>query len=430
MDNQVNDGANIGLFQLGTDDKAFMMIDAALDTLLRSETLAEVVHDLDVVLSLHGADVTPAGVEAARRSAPEAWRLHLPILLDITLGTRRAERSGKAVPGWLFTSVSAQQATHPGIAEHHALAFDTLDHVVEVCTGAGLDTRALAMRARKVTTFESDPVTAAIAAGNLMRTGIRNVDVITARVPGPDYLHAMKTAKGLWADPARRDEAGRRARRGSVYDPPIGLFTTVDARVDVVGVKVGPGDMLDAEVVGRFASEYVGWRDECRERVLWRGLVPPLVTLPDVGTTWSPNGTAEPRPETIPMPGAVLVEPHAAVIASGAVDAYFASIGASVIDRRIAYGLCDLDPGPSPLHRRFRIVDVERGIDAKRMQRMVRTRRWGAGTEIKKRGVDIDPMSHHRALEFVDGGPSGVIVLTRGVDERWTIYAERLSLLS
>lgn len=407
-----------------------MMIDPELDMLLRAPELALHVRNCTAVLDEHGDDLTPSGVEALRRSAPTAWRPHLPTLLDLIQGTKRASKLGKETDGWLFTMRSAQQSTHPSIAAHHATAFAGVDHIAEVCTGAGLDTLALARAGARVTSFEADPVTAAVAVGNLTRLGIGNVTVIAEHVPGPSYHHALSTAKGLWADPSRRDEGGRRARHGSVYDPPLGLFTTAPASLDVVGIKIGPGDAIDTDALGRFTSEYVGWRQECRERVLWRGVVLPLVSLVDIGMAWTPAAKADAPPIAEPVAGLTLVEPHAAIIASGSVNAYFASISANVIDTRIAYGLCDAEPAASPLHRAFGIVAVERGIDVKHMQRMVRTLGWGPGTEIKKRGVDIDPMSRHRALEFVNGGPSGVILLTRGSEERWTIYAERRSLLA
>jgi hypothetical protein len=121
----------------------------------------------------------------------------------------------------------------------------------------------------------------------------------------------------------------------------------------------------------------------------------------------------------------ILVEPHAAVIASGNVSAYFAQINAGVIDPRIGYGLCAADPGPSPLHRRFRLLAVDHGIDVKHIQRRVRDFGWSSSTEIKKRGVDIDPMALHHKLSFVAGGSAGVIVLTRGEAARMTLYALR-----
>ena len=405
-----------------------MRADAPITTELRHPDLYDLVASITTIIDAHGPDVSPSAVGSIRKAVPASWRDHVAVLIDIALGTRRAERLGKAVSGWLFTTTSAQQSTHPSIADHHAARFAGTQHLVEVCLGAGLDTRALARVCGRVTTFEADPLTAALAEGNFRRAGITNVTVVADRVPGEAFRTALATADALWADPSRRDERATRQRRASAYDPPLGLFTTAAPTLRVVGLKVGPGDTLDADITHGFASEYIGWRDECRERLLWRGLVPPTVSLVDIGQAWTaPDRTLHSaQPAVIePQSNMVLVEPHAAVIASGRVSAYFAQINAGVLDARIGYGLCATDPGHSAFHRRFRLLAVDHGIDQKHIQRRIRDFGWGTSTEIKKRGVDIDPMALHHKLSFVAGGPAGVIVLTRGEAARMTLYALR-----
>lgn len=392
---------------------------------LQADRAYTTVQTMVAIADEHGPAIGPAAVEAIRKAASAVWQPHISILVDIVAGMRRAHRLGKAQDGWLFTNTSVQQATHPAIATHHAARFQGCSHIVEVCSGAGIDTRALARVSARVTTFEADPVTAAIVQGNLHRTGVANVNVVPEAVPCSTYREALATADGLWADPSRRDEHAARQRRGSTYDPPIGLFTTAPSTLRVLGIKVGPGDTLDADLTFRTTSEYIGWRDECRERVLWRGSDTPLVSLVDTNVTWKPTATPQAVHVVQPLPGMTLIEPHAAVIASGSVTAYFAHIGANVLDHRIGYGLCTADPGPSALHRRFTLLQVDQGIDTKRMRRQVRALGWGPGSEVKKRGVDIDPMNVHRGLDFAEGGPSGVIVLARGEAARITMYALR-----
>jgi len=393
---------------------------------LRKDATYHLVQSMLEVAEHHGPDVTPAVVQAIRNAVPDVWKAYVPTLVDLVTGMRRARRLGKSIEGWLFTNTSSQQSTHPSIALHHASRFVGCAHVVEVCSGAGVDARALARVVGKVTTFEADPATAAILEGNLRRAGIGNVDVVCAHVPCAAYQDAMATADGLWADPSRRDERSARKRSGASYDPPIGLFTTAPASLKVLGIKVGPGDTLDDELTFRTSSEYIGWRDECRERILWRGPHVPAVSLVDSSTTWHPATNVIRVDIAQPEPGMVLIEPHAAIMASGHVTEYFAEVGARVLDHRIGYGLCSSDPGASPLHRRFALVHVEHGIDMKRIRKQVRTLGWGRGTEVKKRGVDLDPASIHRSLDFSEDGPSGVILLARGPASRMTLFAQRL----
>jgi hypothetical protein len=377
--------------------------------------------------------VTPAVTARLRASAPEIWRDHVPLLLDLAQGTLRAAAVGKDIPGWLFTTTSVQQATLPQIAAYHAEAFRGVHHVVEVCTGAGIDTLALSRVAGRVTTFEADPVLAAIAESNLERAGVANVTVVSQAVPCEAYTEALATADGLWADPSRRSSSARH-RSTQEYQPPLSQFWHLPEHVQRLGIKTGPADRTESPLLDDVQQEYIGWSRECRERLLWRGCGQSGVTLVDVGVHMSlerelERGQRVP-PEVRPEPGMYLIEPHPAVMASGWVSEFFLKLSASVIDARIGYGLLPTDPGPSPWYQHFKIHSVESGIDRKRIQRAIRTLGWGSMTEIKKRGIDIDPMELHSSLEFAatPGAPAGVVVLVRGSHERYTIYSERSAL--
>lgn len=356
----------------------------------------------------------------------------VPGIVDLVTGTQRAIRLGKAADGWFFTSTGAEQATHPLIAAHHAARFADCRHVVEVCTGAGIDARALAAVVPHVTTFEADPTLAALAEGNMRRAGIGNVDVVAQAVPSEVFTNAWRQADGLWADPSRRDEQGRRTRSAVHHDPPLGLLTTlpVDGGEFVIGIKLGPGDEVDSQITSGFMDEYIGLGHEARERILWKGtgITRRCVTLVDKGLTWvsppEPGLPAERPPEV----GDIIVEPHAALIASGDVGSWFVEQGLDVIDRRIAYGLGRMHVPASPWMQSFIVIDIEEGIDVKRMRRKVRELDWNSGTEIKKRGVSMDPMEVHHALGFPSSSSSaGVIVMTRADSVRYTLYAIRVN---
>jgi len=398
--------------------------------LLRSQELAAIVGTAFEVLSRYGPVPVPAGIEAVRKGLPASMHAFVPGIVDLVTGTQRATRLGKASDGWFFTSTGAEQATHPLIAAHHAARFAGRRHVVEVCTGAGIDARALAGVVRHVTTFEADPVLAALAEGNMRRAGIGNVDVVAQAVPSEAFTTVWRQADGLWADPSRRDERGRRTRSAAQHDPPLGLLTTmpVEDRELIIGIKLGPGDEVDPQITSGFVDEYVGLGHEARERILWNdaGMMRRCVTLVDKGLTWaSPSKPGQPK-ERPPEAGDILVEPHAALIASGDVGAWFAGQGLDVIDRRIAYGLGRNQVPASPWMQSFVIIDVEEGIDIKRMRRRVRELDWNGSTEIKKRGVSMDPMEVHHALGFPSSSSSaGVIVMTRADSVRYTLYALR-----
>lgn len=395
-------------------------------SLLEATTLEADVAAADELLSRYGPSLVPASLETLRKHVSDEWRPHLSLLVQLVDGGRKAARMGKAAPGRVFLPQTAEQSTHPTIAEWHASMFSGCRHVVEVCTGAAMDATALAAVATQVTSFEANPTIAALARGNLLRMGIRNVDVVTDHVPSDAFRAAVSTADGLWADPSRRDEAGRRLRHQAEYDPPLGLFATWPPSGLRIGVKLGPVDRMPADT-SQWSMALVGWHNEARETVYRRipGEAPlNTVVLPQAGVQWNiVPGVADVR--TV-RAGSVLVEPHAAIIASGALGGFYAQKGIGVGDVRIAYGIAEVDPGPSPWYQRFLVEDVHSGIDERHIRHIIRERKWGPGTEFKKRGVDLDPMELHQRMDFSAGGHRGVVFCTRFGTSRLTIYAKRI----
>ncbi|MBU3677974.1 MAG: hypothetical protein FGM32_00010 [Candidatus Kapabacteria bacterium] len=380
-------------------------------------TSATIVGDVENVIShlfSEGGEVSASLVDRIRRSHGNAEQAQ--ILIELALGTSKARSMGKYRPGWLFTRRMAEQATHPVIAAYHAERFAECRHVVEICTGAGMDAFALSAVVPHVTTYEADETTHAIVAGNVQRSGIASIDLRCQPWPSPLDL----SYDGVWADPSRRSER-RRLRVADAYEPPL---SSIPTNV-LCGMKIGPGDELSPDAEREFTSEYIGFADECRERILWSAEagLRPLVTLLDGSGTrdsWTPQGTAEAQ---IVRNGGFLIEPHNAVIASGSVGAFFVEKGAGVLDPRIGYGIVDEEPPASLWYRAYRVEAMEPGTSVRRMQDAVRLRGWGSGTVIKKRGWDQDPEQVRRKLTFAEGGQPGVIIVARVGSGHVTIYA-------
>ena len=378
-----------------------------------------IVHDVEQTIlriGSEGGEVSAAVVDRLRSHHGSAERAR--ILVELALGTMRARVLGKYRNGWLFTRRMAEQATHPWIARYHAGAYEGLPVVLDICTGPGADAAALAEVAGRVVTIEADAHVAGIAAGNLRRHGLSNVEVVCGRWPdaGPTNLHW----DGVWADPSRRSE-GRRVFDARQYEPPLSSIP----QATVVGVKAGPGDVIPETSYG---SEYIGIGSECRERILWSAGAAerPLVTLlseEGAHTTWTPSEASRSAQPPVAGSGAYLIEPHNAVIASGAASAYFVEQGAGVLDPKIGYGILEHMPAASPLHAAYCIETITSGVSPRRMQEEVRRRGWGGGTVIKKRGWDKDPEAVRRSLNFEPGGPSGVIIVARVGTTHVTIYA-------
>jgi len=378
-----------------------------------------VVADVDEVMSLissQGGAVSASLVERLRRQHGSTERAQ--IIVELALGTQRARTMGKLRPGWLFTRRMAEQATHPLLARYHAGAYQGLPHVLDICTGPGIDAAALAEVAGRIATIEGDEQVCAIATGNLRRHGLDNVDVVCGR--WPEARLAARDWDGVWADPSRRNE-GRRVFDARHYEPPLSSIP----QATVMGIKAGPGDVIPET---SFASEYIGIGSECRERLLWNAGAGErsLVTLLDedgLHASWTPAKECRSAKPPVVTAGTYLLEPHNAVIASGAVSAFFAEQGAGVLDPRIGYGILDREPEHSPLFETYRIDAIVQGVSVRRMQEEIRRRGWGSTTVIKKRGWDRDPESVRGQLQFVEGGQGGVILVARVADAHVTVYA-------
>lgn len=383
--------------------------------LLSNEVLADVEFAISEIETA-GGEVTPSFMGRLRQHLGDADRSR--VVVELALGTLRARALGKARPGWLFTRQMAEQATHPVVAAYHAEAFRGLDTVLDICTGPGVDASALAQVVNRVITVEADEQVHAIATSNLLRQGVHNVELFHGQ--WPDDRLPQQRWDGVWADPSRRSD-GRRVFDAKQYEP--ALSSIPDARR--VGVKVGPGDKITTQ---SFSSEYIGVAGECRERILWHSDGPPrpLVTLLSEGHTpvsWSPQEGGDRHQPSIVGSGSYLIEPHNAIIASGTVGAFFVETGASVLDTKIAYGILDSVPAPSPWYDAYRIETILQGVPLRRIQEEVRSRKWGSGTVIKKRGWDKDPEQFRRQLDFVSAGEPGVILVARVGSAHVTILA-------
>ncbi len=387
-------------------DGEYLLSDAVLDHVER------VIEDLRSNQSV----VTPALVDRVRTHICKGQAERARLLIELATGTMRAERLGKRRHLWLFTNQMAEQSTHPDIAAYHAQAFSGCEHVLEICTGAALDTFALSRVAARVTTYEADALIHACSSGNLRRSGARNVTCINERWTGS----ASVSADGVWADPSRREQQQRK-RTAAEYEPPLSMIPTAP----IVGIKVGPGDIVDAT---GYASEYIGFGKECRERILWKGngrsgTAVAIIGSQNVVTYTGYVGTRV--REVADIGGRFIIEPHNALIASGMLTQFFLEHNISNLDPRIGYGTTEHEPPASSWYTAYKIVHMEDGASERRMQERIYELGWGPDTVIKKRGWDKDPEVVRSRLTFVEGGHPGVIIIARVGDGHVTMWTER-----
>lgn len=348
--------------------------------------------------------------------------------IECSLARLRAFPYGNWTQHGFFTRQSVEQATAPAIAQHHAARFAGCRCVLEICTGAGFDTAALATRAERVISIEADAELAAMARHNLAVQNIRNVEILCGRAEDIIPTLDISSVDGVWADPSRRID-GHRADEPELYAPPLSVVAGL-AQGRRCGIKIAPAATIESYPDA--AREWIGYGNECREQLLWFNapVIHNTVTLVDRQAVFFPVADA-PREDILSkrspgeLAGLYLVEPHNALVRSGVLHSLYTEDCIELIDPHIAYGISILPPSPSPLYTRFRILEAF-SWNEKLLKARLRERGWSNGTEIKKRGFPQLPEQVRSKLKLPSKGIAGVIILTRVAEGHLVLLAERL----
>lgn len=327
----------------------------------------------------------------------------VPAVLETAVLRRRAVSKVDGASTWLFTDAALQQASASAVAAHRAGRLAGLD-VHDVTCSIGADLAALAVVARRAVGSDLDPVRLAMAAHNL---GAAGADALLVRA---DALGPVTRDTVVFADPARRDSAGRRRWQPSDFTPPLDILARVYSGRPLV-VKCAPG--MDFSLAP-WASEVelVSLDGEVREACLWSA---PLATP---GVRWRATVLSPPRPPEsltdadaddcpVRAPGEWLVNPDGAVVRAGLVRQYGARHNLGLLDERIAYLTGD---APPPGVRAFRVLEY--GHYSEKVLRATLHRLDVGAVEILVRGLDVDPNALRPRLRL-RGGAALTVVLTR-----------------
>ena len=397
-------------------------------------------------------ELTPKDIEGIRSSFPMQVAPWTTELVDAVVGTIRARKAGKAPANWLFTSKAMEQSTHPRIAQYHAnvmlqsLTNRTADTseldkniLLEIGTGAGLDTQAFAQAGFAVVTYEQDAFTAALAIANFKRAGLDSIQVVH---DAWSEKTAMPTGTiAVWADPSRRS-GQRRIRNSSEYLPSLTsiLHIASQPQIQVVGIKVGPGDELTVKQQTPISRLFIGFQGECKELVLLVGnairnaTTAVTIVTEDASaecTVMSKSASVEPDDHVSTLNsdivGCFLIEPHPSVIAANMVDQIFCEANATALDRHIAYGISKKQPTSSLLYQCFHIKKVLAGVRRKELKATLASLGWSNATEFKKRGWSGEPEQLRTELSLppaTSTTPYGTVVITRVGNNHRTLLCE------
>jgi hypothetical protein len=416
------------------------------------------LHQAQSALQVHQGDALRAATQL-RKQIPDALPELCSAALELSLLREKAQQRGYgawAINGF-FTRQSLEQATTPAIAAYHAARFAGCKHVVEICTGAGFDTAALAQAVKphggRVTSIEADSVLAECARRNLTLQGIDNVEIVCGRAEDVVGGLPLETVDGLWCDPSRRSSAenqkARRIEHPDAYHPALSFVQSLALKLrgdTVCGIKIAPAVTLEEVYINGWMREWVGVAGECREQVLWRiservseatgimKLCDGTVSLVDASAVWQPPFTKDVEPQAASVlglkkvPQGWLIEPHPALIRCGHLATFFAERDMAPLDEHIAYGIASETPPESPFYQTFHILEAF-PYNRKSLQERVNARHWGTRTEIKKRGFPESPETVRSWLRLKDSLAFGVVILTRrgsgSSEQHWALLAER-----
>ncbi len=198
----------------------------------------------------------------------------------------------------------------------------------DVTCSVGADLVAIAAVADRCVGSDLDAVRLAMAAANCAAFGVAP---LLARA---DALRPVTRDTVVLADPARRDDTGRRRWRPADLVPPLADLVDAYAGRDLV-VKCAPGPGLRGRAVGRGDRDRVAGRRRPGslpvDRIAghrWRGGQPSCAMTGHSGRSRRPNPTTARSGRA----GEWLVDPDGAVVRAGLVRHYAARHGLGQLD--------------------------------------------------------------------------------------------------
>ena len=339
------------------------------------------------------ADLTKLRRTVGERSAAVAE--------TIRLRRRAMAKLGETGLRWLFTDESLQQASPAAVSAHRAARLSGLG-VHDLTCSIGTDVAFLAAVCPMVVGSDLDPVRLLMARHNLGDAGV------PARLVVADAL--TRSTRGLlgYADPARRDRAGRRITSVSTM-PSVAELDAVHRHRPPV-LRLPPG--VDYDELNRPGEvEIVSLDGAAREAVLWPA---ELASTSRRATVLLPGGESsgaaqyqltsdDPDDAGVGPIGDWLIDPDPAMVRAHLVRHYATRHGLVLLDPHLAYLT---GPRPPPGIRAFRVLDA-----APYRERTVAdwARRDGIGTlEIKQRGTPVIPDELRARLRPALRGPTSV----------------------
>lgn len=335
------------------------------------------------------------------------------------LRVRAREKFSRADEMW-FTRDGYEQATSERIAAYRSARFDGYQRVFDLCCGIGGDLIALSRRPsiKDIVAVDRDPLHLAMAELNA-RVYEATARIVT-RLSDVETVH-LTNADGIFIDPARRDERGRKS--GGRSDPDLVWCLALTDHVPAVGIKMAPG-IPHRLLPDGWELETIALGTDLKEAVLWSpelGRTPRRATVieGDEVHTFDPV-PGEAVPVRQPVVGDRLFDPNPAITRAGLVDDLARTLDAAKIDEQIAFLIAE-KPVATPFARGFRVV-ASLPWHERNLKRQVIDLDGGEVT-LRRRGLAGDVDAIQRRLRGAGSRPL-FIAMTRLEDRPWAIVCE------
>ena len=339
-------------------------------------------------------------------------------LTQAKLRKRAEAKFGEFAERMFFTEDTLEQASRLQVAALHANRFKQagVTQVADLGCGIGAESLAFASLDLKVSAYEIDEVTSAIAAYNLAI--FNNVEVNNQDVTKLD----LEQHQALFFDPARRNSKAR------LFNPqdfaPNFDWVIEQAKKKPTGIKLGPGhphNQIPQEAEAQWVSvegdlvELSLWFNETKRQDVTRSA---LLITKDGKHELKTNQKEEPAPTG--ELGQYIHEPDNAVIRSHLINLLAEQTNTHTIDPQIAY-LTGNDNITSPWLKSYKIEQVL-PFDRKQLKAFIKQNDIGT-LEIKKRGADITPEELRKELA-PKGKNKATLIVTRIGDSHRAIFVE------
>ena len=206
----------------------------------------------------------------------------------IALREIRAKVEGKfdnAAQLWL-TRQAVEQSTAWQIAQHKAKRFPTSELVLDLCSGIGMDSRALLQRG-PVTAVDVDEAMSLRTTWNMQVWLPERIHEF--QVLNEDAAATELTGMLIHADPDRRTKRDLPTKRLEQYRPDLTWMQTAVQEAKGGAIKLSPASNFMQKFPG-CEIERISFNGECREATVWFG---------ELGSDTSFRATSLPTGETL-----------------------------------------------------------------------------------------------------------------------------------